>query len=140
VQHGSIELDGALHMHPAIGMLSDGRYYAFLDGYQAEPTYASCVNDLEQQLRGDTRCAKVDLSLRAPAALRSRARTLKTYLVEVTLKYPSATHSGCTLSVDAYDQKQAISLARQRVRSEALYDRHDGPLIYQARRAEGGLH
>ncbi|CAM5563986.1 hypothetical protein [Eoetvoesiella caeni] len=57
---------------------------------------------------------------------------LRSYRVTITLKFPSVTHSGCELRIDAKNKTEAISKARSEVRRECLYDRHDGPLTYCA--------
>lgn len=54
------------------------------------------------------------------------------YIVIVKLKFPSATHGGCELTIDAKNKADAISKARQEVRRQCLYDRHDGSLLYSA--------
>lgn len=125
-------------MHPAIGQLSSGRCYAYLDGYDAEPVFRDNADELEQLLGGrygeETQTAHPGQA--APVAIRrSRARTLRDYQVTVRLKYPSIEHAGCELTITAYNQKNAISEARRQVREQSLYDRHDGPLIYSAQLA-----
>ncbi len=125
-------------MHPAIGQLSNGQFYAYLNGYQAEPTYAASAAELERKLHDGAGAQPAPVAAAAgPQPCRpGRSRVLRAYVIDVSLKHPSATHPGCSLTIDAYDQKQAISLARQQVHREALYDRHDGPLIYTARRVD----
>jgi hypothetical protein len=126
-------------MHAAIGRLASGRYYAFVDGYQAEPTYADSPVPLERLLRGEAGPGQVSVEAATEVrpSPRRRVRTLKAYRVSVQLKYPSATHAGCELALDAYTQKDAIRQAREQVRTQVLYDRHDGPLIYEAYRVDG---
>jgi len=127
-------------VHPAIGVLGSGGYYAFLQGYDNEATFSDDTQVLERMIglkekqERSPGQAKEVVRCCDPTKTPRLKPTLKTYEVRVELKHPSATHSGCTLTVSAANQKEAIKLARAEVRSQLLYDRHDGPLIYSAKR------
>ena len=58
---------------------------------------------------------------------------MKTYRVTAALKYPSVYDRGTEFVIEKVkNKKEAISEARAKVRRDALYDRHDGPLEYSA--------
>lgn len=60
---------------------------------------------------------------------------MKTYTVTASLRNPSCYDSGATFEIEAQNKKEAIKEARKMVRREMLYDRHDGPIDYEAEEA-----
>lgn len=70
-------------MHPAIGKLNNGKYYAYLNGYDSEPFYGT----LEE--------VEIALGVREPVAPAPAAPAVepaqkaKTYDVTMTFQYPA---------------------------------------------------
>ena len=59
------------------------------------------------------------------------ARTLKTYTVHISSKYPIAGERPSDVDFDAYTAKDAVRLARKYMESMGN-TRRDGPFVYRA--------
>ena len=116
-------------MNPAIGKLSSGKFYAYLNGYKNEPTYADTTEELEILLAGGT---PVPVAVVKPVG-KSR---VKLYSVKAKLTTPSCFNAGYEMSIVATTKPEAISRARTKVRGLG-HTRQDGGLTYTATEIHG---
>lgn len=73
-------------MHPAIGKLSNGKFYAYVNGYSNEPVYRDSVDALESLLAGKPEPVVV-AEVQVPAA-KTALREGNTYDVTLMFQYP----------------------------------------------------
>jgi hypothetical protein len=81
-------------MHPAIGTLSNGRFYAYLHGYDNEPTFRKNAEALEALLLGKPDripepVTDQSTQERGRAAVKTVSEQFKTYNVTLFLQHPA---------------------------------------------------
>jgi len=111
-------------MNPRIGKLSSGKFYAFLNGYSNEPTYAATSEELEAILAGEVVAAP-------QVAVKLMAKKSKMYAVVASLTSPSCYNTAYNIEVVASTKVEAVSRARKMVQGLG-HTRQDGGLIYTA--------
>lgn len=110
-------------MHPSIGTLSSGKFYAYISGYGNDPTYADSAEELEILLCGGT--------LSPATSPAKKLKSYKMYKVTSRLKFPTCYNTGYEIEVVASTKSEAISCARNIVKGLG-HTRQDGGLIYVA--------
>ena len=105
-------------MDSRIGKLNSGKFYAYLNGYDAEPTFTDSLEEIEALLKGEVYVA--------PVKAKATKKTVHTYIVTVTPEmtvYASGfTGSEYTVEVYASTAADAIKEARsQRRDSEGRF-------------------
>ncbi|NBA95192.1 hypothetical protein [Pseudomonas sp. R5(2019)] len=75
-------------MHPAIGQLNNGKFYAYLNGYDNEPTYRDTAEALEALLAGEPE-PLIAAVVHVPAE-QAAHHDCKTFDVTLRFQYPGA--------------------------------------------------
>lgn len=106
-------------MDPRIGMLSNGKFYAYVNGYDVDPVFTDTLEEIEALLKGEVYTTPVK-------AKATKKTTVHTYIVTVTpemVVYASGfTGSEYTVEVFASTAADAIKEARsQRRDTEGRY-------------------
>ena len=57
---------------------------------------------------------------------------MTTYTVTAELKNPGCYHSGWQTEVNAANKSEALKYAKADAKRECIFDRHDGPVKWQA--------
>lgn len=70
-------------MHASIGQLNSGKFYAYLHGYNAEPTLRDSAQALEALLNGEQEQSNVAV------ATKPQQPASKTYTVTARFQYPA---------------------------------------------------
>ena len=110
-------------MDARIGMLNSGKFYAFVNGYDA-PEFVGTLAEVETAL-GIREAAPARKPLAAPA------KKIKRYHVAARLVNPSCFNAGYDFTIYSASKSEAISRARNEARNSG-HTRQDGMLIYTA--------
>lgn len=121
-------------MNPRIGKLSSGKFYAFLNGYGNEPTYADTAEELEILLAGGTPVPPPATVVKYVPAM--KVNKVKLYKVFAKLNFPDYYNTGYEMSIVATTKAEAISRARTKVQGLG-HTRQDGGLTYSANEMQG---
>jgi hypothetical protein len=132
-------------MHPAIGMLNNGQFYAYLHGYDNEPTYRDNAAALEALLRGEPEPQPVVEPEISPAdqeggdaASKALSGQYQTYNVTLTFQYPAwDQHAGIRYpDIVAKNKSSANAIARNRARDDGHLCGGQGRATFTAKDAE----
>lgn len=129
-------------MHPAIGKLSNGQFYAYLHGYDNDPTYRDNAEALEALLRGEPEPVR-EMAM-APTAKESdkavakgASDQFKTYNVTLKFQYPAwDQHAGIRYpDIVATNKAGANAIARKRATADGHLCGGQGRAAFKAEEA-----
>lgn len=130
-------------MHPAIGTLSDGRFYAYLHGYDNEPTFRMNSEALEALLLDKpghiSKPATGPSSKKSSrAAVKEVAAQFKTYNVTLFLQHPAwDQHCGMRYpDIVAKSKSAANAIARKMAGDDGHLCGGQGRAVFKAEEKE----
>ena len=115
-------------MDPRIGQLNNGKYYAFVNGFNAEP-FVGSVEDVEVALGLREQSSKIEPT--------KPSSTEKTFNVRLTFEYPSWDEKEGILypGIIASGKADANSQARKRAREDGHLGGGRGRVCFTAEEA-----
>lgn len=116
-------------MDPRIGMLSNGKFYAYVNGYDVDPVFTDTLEEIEALLKGEVYVAPVK-------AKADKKTTVHTYIVTVTpeMIVYSGGFAESEYSVEVYASTAADAIKEVRSERRETEGRYGVKCSYKAKR------